>query len=652
MEFRPDIQGLRAVAVLSVLAFHAGVPFMGGGYIGVDVFFVVSGFLITGLLLRDVERAGSVGSKLAGFYARRARRILPASIVVLVATLLVAAVLENALVVYNAAHDARAAALFSANLRFVNWLGYFGPRAPSFFQHYWTLSLEEQFYAIWPLLLFAIVAITPARHRQRALVAFVSLICLASFALGIAWLFDNSWHSSNPSRAFYLLPPRAWELGLGALLAIIAPQLTKLGGRARAVLAPAGLAAIAIGVVTLAHVPFPGWAALLPTLGTGALVAAGIGAPIGGAVGRLLNNPLAQRVGLYSYSLYLWHWPVLQLVVPRVHVFNSSWLARSVVMVAISAPASVITYHGVENPVRYARMLRGHSVRTVAIATAAIALFVGATPVLQHREESMLHASKPVSPAALADAPTLVATPFVPSNVEPKLTVAGKIGYLDHACRNVCDQPDIEGTRVVLLGDSHAEHLAVALTHASRANDASLVAYMRPACGWFGLPDSLGRLATQCNEFVRDWLDKIAANPPALVILSGEADWAQGEQGLAEWKAHASATLAAIPKQTKVAVISQTPYGSDAPACLATNVNNTAACDRVWPTAFNLVLKQITDDAGDGFIDLKSKLCLGETCPSVIGNLLVWADHHHFTAEFASSLEPFLTEQIGPFLRA
>lgn len=636
--------------MLSVLAFHTGAPFAQGGFVGVDVFFVVSGFLITSLLLRDIDSGESAGRGLMGFYARRARRILPASLVVIAATLLGAVVFENAVATYRAVGDARSALLFSANLHFVDWLGYFGPQAPSLFNHYWTLSLEEQFYALWPLVMFAIAYLVPAAARRRWFLGTIAFICAGSFALNIAWAFDTGWHSANPSRAFYLLPTRAWQLGIGALVAIVAPRLMHIDRRARAALAPLGLIAIAVSVVAFDNVTFPGWAALVPSLGALAVVVAGIGAPLDGPIGRALSSSPAQRVGLYSYSLYLWHWPVLLLVVPRIDAFGSSWPARLALTTLISVPLSALTYHLVENPIRYARVLRVNTTRTVTFAVATIALFAVAMPLLQQREQNTVQVNRAVVAAATQTPTTGIevkpesVTPFVPTNLEPKLTTAGNIRYLDRTFASECTASE-DHPCVALLGDSHAEHIAASLDAAARAVGGSLTAYMRPACGWFGMPASNGRIGAQCNDFVRDALAKIAANPPSIVVLSGHADWAQAPY-VQEWEDHVVATLAALPKTSRVLVVSQTPLGVDGPDCLADNLNNTAACNRIWPTEFNAFQQDLVTKHGAEYLDLRPLLCLSTVCPPVIGNTLVWADRHHLTAEFAQTLSPWFADQL------
>ena len=331
--FRPDLEGLRGLAILLVLAFHASVPGITGGYIGVDVFFVLSGFLITGLLLRERERTGRID--LPAFYARRARRILPAAAVVILVTLPFAWVVMAPLDLPRVAGDAMAAALSAANMRFAaTSMDYFAQGvSPSPFLHYWSLGVEEQFYLVWPALL--IVATRLGKPRLSAGVV-LTIVTIVSFA-GAVWLTD--WAAPW---AFYSLPTRAWQLGLGGLLAVgtgsalrAATWLTAQRGRrlriarwkarrmglpglgrsiAHASLVVIGWAGLA-GIVAAAFLfdadtPYPGLAALLPTLGSAALILCGTRRF---SPGHLLVLAPMRWLGQISFSLYLVHWPILVL---------------------------------------------------------------------------------------------------------------------------------------------------------------------------------------------------------------------------------------------------------------------------------------------------------------------------------------------------
>jgi peptidoglycan/LPS O-acetylase OafA/YrhL len=309
--FRPDIEGLRGVAVLLVVFFHAGLlsnsPFqVPGGFIGVDLFFVISGFLITGLLIREREKTGRVG--FAKFYARRVRRILPAAAVVLLITIPLSYALVTLIQRPDTMEDGAAAALSIANIRFALTTDYFNPVTYSPFLHFWSLGVEEQFYLVWPALLFVAAWRAPRLGAGAALL----VVLVVSFAASV-YMTD-----ANPSWAFYMLPTRAWQLAAGGLLAVGAGSLARvpgafrlLIGRALAVLGWLALAALFIDAFALnSDVPYPGMAALVPTIAGMLLIASGT-QPLGPGV--LLGLLPIRFIGKISYSLYLWHWPMLIL---------------------------------------------------------------------------------------------------------------------------------------------------------------------------------------------------------------------------------------------------------------------------------------------------------------------------------------------------
>jgi peptidoglycan/LPS O-acetylase OafA/YrhL len=351
LRFRPDVEGLRAVAVAAVVLFHAGVPGIGGGYVGVDVFFVISGFLITSLMLREVAVTGSVS--LLRFYGRRARRILPASAVVLVAVVLAGYHWLGFLRGDEIASDARWAALFASNFNFaaqgVDYLA--SQAAPSPLQHFWSLAVEEQFYFVWPALL-ALLIWLGLRHATPTVLA---LAVAASLACSI-WQTGTTWSYFSPAT-------RAWELGAGCLLALTAGRLDRIPPRIAAALAGVGLAGIVVAALSFdSTTPFPGYAAALPVAAT-VLVLAGRG-------DALLAARPVQWLGRISYSLYLWHWPVLMIAEqaygPQPGVVRGG-------LVLLSVALAAVTYAAVENPIRHSPRLRRSHLLTAAVAVLLIA---------------------------------------------------------------------------------------------------------------------------------------------------------------------------------------------------------------------------------------------------------------------------------------
>ena len=365
-KFRPDVEGLRAIAIALVVLFHVGVPGISGGFIGVDVFFVVSGFVITGLLLR--EHAASGRNRLLAFYGRRSRRILPAATLVIIVTVLASYRWLGFLIGDDTAHVARATALFYANFHFIstntNYLASQAP--PSALQNFWSLAVEEQFYLVYPTL-FILVALLWKRVSLRPK---LSVMLVASIVVSFAWSIHQT--STNSVAAFFSPFTRAWELALGALVAVASVQLAKLPQPVAAVLTWVGVGGVLIAATTYdTSTPYPGMAVALPVISTALIVAGGMARPaVGGEV--LLRLPPFQWLGKLSYSLYLWHWPIL--IIAAQHVGHPLTVDENLLLVLFALALSVGSYFLVENPIRHWKFLTASGVRSVALGGILIAL--------------------------------------------------------------------------------------------------------------------------------------------------------------------------------------------------------------------------------------------------------------------------------------
>ena len=358
--YRPDIDGLRAVAIIPVVLFHLGIAGFGGGYVGVDVFFVISGYLITSIILPEV-RAGAFS--FAHFYERRVRRLFPALFVVLTVTSALAAVLliPSDLRAYGA--SLVATLFFGANLFFWRTAGYFdAPAEMKPLLHNWSLSVEEQFYIVFPTVLLLLHRWLPQRMR-----ASITAIAVVSFAAAV-WALEDA-----PGSVFYLTTYRAWELMLGVLLALGAvPELR--GQALRETLSLIGLVMIVYAVVAFSAVtPFPAANALYPTVGTALIILAGSGGST--YVTRALSVQPLVYIGLISYPLYLWHWPLIVLL--KYYVLRDTTLIERFAVIVVSVALAALTYRYVERPFRAKDVWSRRRLFGASAAYAAVLLLVG-----------------------------------------------------------------------------------------------------------------------------------------------------------------------------------------------------------------------------------------------------------------------------------
>ena len=639
--FRADLEGLRGVAVLLVLLYHARAPLVDGGYIGVDVFFVLSGFLITGIIVRELMGTGRLS--LSGFYARRARRLLPAAALVLVVTMIASAIILPPLRVPAVAGDTISATLYVSNMRFaIQATDYLGSElAPSPVLHFWSLSVEEQFYIFWPTMLALVAGATFLRGRHdagiRRLAIVLAAVLVGSLGLSI-WLTGV-----NQPWAFFSLPTRAWELALGGLLA--------LPGAARWVPArvavPAGWIGLALivvaGLVLDTSVAFPGVAALVPTIGAALVIAAGLVATPAGAsryaAGWVLGFAPIRFLGLISYSLYLWHWPILTL--PEAAAGEPLRWPIRLALVAAAILAATATQRWVEDPIRHGRYVGLKTRRSLAMAgalsvvvvamTASLGFAAGAmstggpavggevTSVALPPDPTPPSASSPTErpagslpapdgttipsapPTPLATLPPLAGAP-VPADLVPPLEIAADDLPVIYANDCHLDVPSVTpgdcvfgdpagDVTVVLFGDSHAAQWFPALERLATERGWRLVSMTKSACATADIDiwaDIVKRRYEECSRWREAALGRMATERPDLVVVSDSRGYKAMVDGSAvpiakvrdRWDAAAGRTLERLAALARhVVVIGDTPRAqSDPPVCLSANLDDASAC--------------------------------------------------------------------------
>ena len=638
--FRPDVEGLRAVAIAAVVLYHAELTTFAGGFVGVDVFFVVSGFLITSLLLRDREEHGRI--RLAPFWARRIRRLLPASVLVLVATSVLARFVMSALSYVRGLADVPWAGLYISNVLFAQEaLDYLGPGQPSFVLHYWSLAVEEQFYVVWPVLL-----LLAGRGGRRAIVATVAAVAVASFAANVV-LTDvrQPW-------AFFLLPARAWELALGALVAMAGPLLARLARGVREAMAWIGLGAIAYAVFAFDHTTlFPGVAATVPVAGTALVIASGAATQHVTTAARLLSLRPAVLLGRWSYSLYLWHWPLLVMAAGD----GTSIAPRPVRLGAVAASIGLaaLTHRYVEVPLRSSPWLSLAPRRCAALAVAltAVAVLAGTLP-----GAPVMHSGRPSEGDR---------TDWVASDLRPSLRGASRDlpALYDLGCHDekvatlptACAFGDRDSDRtVVLFGDSHAAQWFPALEAAAIDEGWRLVTFTKSACPSVDIAvvnADLGRTYTECATWRAAVHEEIQQEQPELVVLSNSRGYRREGGGDLQdaWGAGLRDTIERLA--VDAVVLGDTPRpGYDVPVCLSAHVDDVRPCEFSVAEGVDdeheTVEASVADATGARFVRTAGWICHDARCPVIDGDVLLWRDRHHITATFAATLTERVADEV------
>ncbi|NQW55323.1 MAG: acyltransferase [Chloroflexi bacterium] len=659
-EFRPDIEGLRGIAILLVLLFHAGLPWTPGGFVGVDVFFVISGFLITGKLWRESQQPG--GLNIAKFYAWRIRRLLPAALVAVALISLVGLLIAAPLDRSELAADGAASALSIANMRFIGAVDYFAPTSsPSPFLHFWSLSVEEQFYLVWPAL---IVLLTWRGGSSRRLIAALLIGVVASFALSM-WLTDAS-----PARAFYLLPTRVWQLGVGGLLALVG--VVGISRRAGA-LAWAGLAAVAVaGVALTAEMPYPGLAALLPTAGAVALLYGGA-APSGPT--RLLAAAPLRFLGKISYSLYLWHWPLL--VLPIMFLERALTGVEIVASVAVAIGVSWLSWRFVEQPFRYGdRSRRATSWSAIRIGVAGILSVALFTQGLAAALPSSAVAIQPTPGPSGSPAPSPSGSPVasdgpitLPADLTPTLASARddeerlrSDGCL--AFERVTTPPDCEygvkgsAITIALVGDSHASHWFPAIEAVALERGWRLLTFVKVSCSFTTLVQrnlALKREYRECTTFNEATVARLNQIKPALTIIVNRRTFRPIDGDITSALAGAALgeMVARLPGATAILVDTPDP-GRDVPACLSKHPDDVRACLFTQDDADNREIgvaeRVAAEVSGALLIDLTGEICAAWPCSPIDQSVLIYRDEDHMTETFSRSLAAPLGVEIAKLL--
>jgi peptidoglycan/LPS O-acetylase OafA/YrhL len=678
LRHRDDLQGLRAVAVLLVVLAHAGVRAFKGGFIGVDVFFVLSGYLITGLLLTQAAKTGRIS--LAEFYRRRARRILPAAVLTLVVTDIAAWQLLNLIRAKQAVLDSLWASVFAANIHFAaENSDYFARNRPvSPLQHFWTLSVEEQFYVAWPIVLALVLFGTLALRSRPSLGgiskaglyrAFVFIFVAGEVSL--AWSIHAT--DTTPASAYFSTFARAWELALGAALAIAAPRLRSLPPLLQTFLSAAGLVCIlAAGVLFSAGTAFPGYAAILPTMGAALVIGAGIPTTRPDlSVLRLLSLAPFRYVGDRSYALYLWHWPVLILAAQ--YEGHDLGLGKNLLLVGGAFLLSMVSYATFEDPIRRMRFRRPAYglllwpaslavvllfalpiIHTIDSQAASIARFSAnlKVPPLSDPGSAGLSEENPL-PAVIAAARAAEAGDPIPWPLVPSVTTIESDGYsLPNGCAagptdtssRVCPLGDLSSPRTLaVIGDSHARMWLPTILRMAQLDHWRVLPLIKEGCapkGW------LTRSLFHCNVWFQWAVAKVHALRPTVSLVMGK--WSEAYPAGAAARGVTAAVTAFSRVSRHVVVVSDPVVAPENSVdCLLTRGATMTTCSPIAPANTinaDRAVAQAVARAGGGFMGVGGWFCAHPypnypiLCPLVINRTITLRDFNHVSKTYALEL--------------
>jgi peptidoglycan/LPS O-acetylase OafA/YrhL len=667
---RPEIQALRAVAVLVVVVYHLWPKTLTGGFVGVDVFFAISGFLITAHLLREVDRTGRIS--LPRFWAKRIRRLLPASLTVLAVSAAGVFFMVPQMYWGQFFKEIAASAVYAENwvlaASSIDYLAAENVASPV--QHFWSLSTEEQFYLVWPILIGAVALVSMRLGtRARRVMVFVALALVGAASL----FFSVHYTETNPGEAYFATTTRAWEFAAGGLLAVVATARFQAPDALRSLVAYAGWAGIAYSVVTYSGAtPFPGSAALLPVLSTLAVIWAG--APDSAfSPNRVMGLRPVQFIGGISYSIYLWHWP---LIVFFTFFFTELEDTSRVAIVVVSVALAWLTTTVIENPAREWKALVSRPPRwtafamVIAMIAVAVPAALGSQFMAQRATVETARAATAVATAgdcfgasaiaapegACDDVKHETLTPLASFATEDKAEVYTNGCYSDllTPTLNTCVVGDTaSATRVALIGDSHAASWYPALKTIAQERAWSLSPFMKSSCPMSEATkhDETADVESSCSTWNAALAQELAQEPEPLdlVVVAHSSTGDKYDSDKAAIAGFREAWAPLVERGTQVVVIRDIPQMSeDTNLCISETAGDDKACDRPESQAVSddLMVEAAKGQPGVSVVDMNDFFCRDGSCTPVVGGVIGYRDSHHITATYATTLAPYLEERL------
>jgi len=676
---RTDIQALRALAVATVVIFHLWPAVLPSGFIGVDVFFVISGYLITSHLVRESVETG--GISLARFWSRRAKRLLPAAFTVLLFVELATIFYVPLTRWHQFLTETVASALYVENwllsANAVDYMASTNPASPV--QNFWTLSVEEQFYIVVPLLLIAaaFVAGRVKGQRRLALAGALAAATVSSFVWGVAQT------SSAPPLAYLSTLTRAWEFGVGALLGFVT---WRMSGSVRNLLTAVGISMIVVAAFILGSSSFPGIAALLPVIGTAVVIAANSDETTW--LSSVGSRAWVAFLGAISYSLYLWHWPLIVLAPFVTGKPLDGWMSVAILVGAIAA--ATLSYHLIENPMRYAAAFSdsGRGIRRVSVAAIVGSLVVILPCIVGlNRSENSAQVASAKAAALIATNPDCLGaqamdpahTPCVNPQLDevlvPDPIAAGRDDSNRAECwatngvteLHVCSLGAGTGVRkhLIAVGDSHNNTLIAAYEQIAKANHWQIDVAGHRGCYWTAAVQvqDVQSLVADCEAWKKNLNAYLLAHTEydgiittydyglsSVVAPAGMTQEQAIVDGLVRaWKPFSD-------RGTPILAINDNPQAGVGHADCVVKNGLAAAQACAVPvaqalSAFNGLRPAAAATKGAHLVDLTPYYCNDTSCPAVIGHVVVYRDQYHLTATYVRTLAPYLGRALANELR-
>jgi peptidoglycan/LPS O-acetylase OafA/YrhL len=647
-KIRTDIQALRAIAVIAVIIAHSKIG-LAGGFVGVDIFFVISGFLITLNILKEITKTGAVS--LSNFYARRAIRILPASFFTIICTFLISLFLLSPVQLLSNLYDGFFSIFSLLNFRLaLNSTNYFtNTEAVSPFQHFWSLCIEEQFYLIWPaLILFSTKLFSKKYSIQNSLNIIITLI----IALSLTTSYFVT--QTSPSWAYFGLHTRAWELAIGCLVAVNISIFERIGTLISKVLSLIGLGFLCLSFYFVNEsTPFPGLWALLPTIGTAIIIISGANFH-NSIIQKIFASSFLQFVGNISYSWYLVHWPIF---VAMFYIYGKGLsIAEVSTGIIFSFAVAIFSYYFVENPFRTSSFFKNNikktfkfSLITISLITILFSLTINATikskiVPLNYQIDDIETLDKKIKLAVTQNT--------IPVDLQSKLSQIGEDKFPGCFSERatpiieeemVCSLGDTKASKItVMIGDSHAWQWTKAWSNIASLHNYKLITFTKSSCPM----QDIQKNYTACVSWKELVFDRIAQLKPDIIIAGGMTYSESTSENYQEY-------INKIKQlSSRVVVMQDTPYPTlNVPECLAKNLNSEQNCSFERKNAyFASVQRQQDKDvairSGLRVVDPFDWFCSDKICPPIIDNNFVYFDVNHISTAYANYVTKLLDEKV------